>query len=206
MKIYLHIGTHKTGTTSIQHFAEDNIELLSKHGIYWPRTRELRNTSRQHSLLWRMLQAGEDVRVAEFVTRSLKRAEEEGAHSVLFSGEGFCHATEAEAAALYSASEDDKAALPVDLRVPLSIVPPCSVRILHSRLLRSCGSPPWLLSVAVTITSSSIVSFIHVIVLGESIGSITYGISLASYVIPRSFVVVNYASTRLSEVQCDSLA
>ena len=98
MKIYLHIGTHKTGTTSIQYFAEDNIDLLAEHGIYWPRTRELQNTSRQHSLLWRMLQAGEEAKVADFVARSIAGAQKEGAHSVLFSGEGFCHATEEEAA------------------------------------------------------------------------------------------------------------
>ncbi|WP_020400702.1 hypothetical protein [Kordiimonas gwangyangensis] len=98
MKIYLHIGTHKTGTTSIQHFAEDNIDLLAEHGIYWPRTRELKNTSRQHSLLWRMLQAGEEAKVADFVARAIARAQKEGAHSILFSGEGFCHASEAESA------------------------------------------------------------------------------------------------------------
>jgi len=99
MKIYLHIGTHKTGTTSIQHFAEDNMDLLAEHGICWPRTRELKNTSRQHSLLWRMLQAGEGNRVADFVARAIAGAQEQGAHSILFSGEGFCHASEAEAAA-----------------------------------------------------------------------------------------------------------
>lgn len=31
--IYLHIGTHKTGTTSIQNYLQDNIELLPASGI-----------------------------------------------------------------------------------------------------------------------------------------------------------------------------
>lgn len=35
--LYLHIGTPKTGTTSIQHFCYDNMEKLSAEGYYYPK-------------------------------------------------------------------------------------------------------------------------------------------------------------------------
>jgi hypothetical protein len=34
--LYLHIGTHKTGSTSIQHFLKDNTSILKSHGYYYP--------------------------------------------------------------------------------------------------------------------------------------------------------------------------
>lgn len=34
--VYLHIGLHKTGTTALQYFLEDNKEVLAKHGICFP--------------------------------------------------------------------------------------------------------------------------------------------------------------------------
>ena len=36
-KLILHIGAHKTGTTSIQRFLEDNTSLLAEHGYVYPR-------------------------------------------------------------------------------------------------------------------------------------------------------------------------
>ena len=38
MILYLHIGTEKTGTTSIQRFFANNREPLAKNGIFYPRT------------------------------------------------------------------------------------------------------------------------------------------------------------------------
>ncbi|MFH1137326.1 MAG: hypothetical protein V1816_14745 [Pseudomonadota bacterium] len=35
--IYLHIGTHKTGTTSIQNFCTENTEFLKKQGYIYPK-------------------------------------------------------------------------------------------------------------------------------------------------------------------------
>lgn len=34
--LYLHVGTHKTGTTAIQDFCADNRETLERHGYYYP--------------------------------------------------------------------------------------------------------------------------------------------------------------------------
>jgi hypothetical protein len=36
MKTIIHIGQHKTGTTSIQHFLQDNRKDLANHGLYVP--------------------------------------------------------------------------------------------------------------------------------------------------------------------------
>lgn len=38
MEVVLHIGTNKTGTSSIQSFLHHNPQLLSEHGILYPRT------------------------------------------------------------------------------------------------------------------------------------------------------------------------
>jgi hypothetical protein len=36
MKTVIHIGQHKTGTTSIQKYLQDNREVLAQHGLYVP--------------------------------------------------------------------------------------------------------------------------------------------------------------------------
>ncbi len=36
MKTIIHIGQHKTGTTSIQHYLQDNRKSLAQHGLYVP--------------------------------------------------------------------------------------------------------------------------------------------------------------------------
>lgn len=38
MRIVLHIGANKTGTTAIQQYFHNNRKLLSRHGILWPKT------------------------------------------------------------------------------------------------------------------------------------------------------------------------
>jgi hypothetical protein len=50
---YIHIGTHKTGTTSIQTFLAENDELLARAGIHIPRTARITPTSAgHHNLAW----------------------------------------------------------------------------------------------------------------------------------------------------------
>ena len=36
MELIIHIGTHKTGTSSLQTFLATNRSVLIKHGIYYP--------------------------------------------------------------------------------------------------------------------------------------------------------------------------
>lgn len=100
MKIHLHIGTHKTGTTSIQHFADRHAALLLEHGVFWPDPRRLDKLARQHSRLWRFLQQGKQAEVSAFLAQAVKDAGAAGVSGMLLSGEGFSHATEDEIAQL----------------------------------------------------------------------------------------------------------
>lgn len=55
-EILIHIGTHKTGTTSIQNFLAMNREYLFKHdGIYFPKTGTLGTNTGHHNIAWQLL-------------------------------------------------------------------------------------------------------------------------------------------------------
>jgi hypothetical protein len=55
-EILIHIGTHKTGTTSIQNFLAMNREYLLKHdGIYFPKTGTLGTNTGHHNIAWQLL-------------------------------------------------------------------------------------------------------------------------------------------------------
>lgn len=51
---FLHIGTHKTGTTSIQTFLSANEQSLKSNGIYIPRTGRLSSSSGHHNIAWEL--------------------------------------------------------------------------------------------------------------------------------------------------------
>ena len=53
MEVVLHIGTNKTGTSAIQSFLHHNPQLLSEHGILYPRTG--RGSDHGHHLLAEVL-------------------------------------------------------------------------------------------------------------------------------------------------------
>ncbi|QXD16148.1 hypothetical protein GQ464_004135 [Rhodocaloribacter litoris] len=51
--VYLHIGTHKTGTTSLQHFFWRAAGTLARQGVLYPRTgRSARSLWSHHELSW----------------------------------------------------------------------------------------------------------------------------------------------------------
>ncbi|TRL36879.1 hypothetical protein [Rhizobium straminoryzae] len=52
---FLHVGTHKTGTTSIQHFLYDHREDLDRQGIYIPKAGRPPEYAGHHLLPWQML-------------------------------------------------------------------------------------------------------------------------------------------------------
>ncbi len=52
--ICIHIGTHKTGTTSIQAFLASNRERLRLHGVYVPRAGTTDPRSGHHNLAWQL--------------------------------------------------------------------------------------------------------------------------------------------------------
>jgi hypothetical protein len=52
MRLYIHIGTHKTGTTSIQAFLRKQADILGAAGIYVPTAGVLDEQSGHHNIGW----------------------------------------------------------------------------------------------------------------------------------------------------------
>ncbi len=52
MRLYVHIGTHKTGTTSIQSFLRRHSRSLARSGIFVPETGVLDAGSGHHNIAW----------------------------------------------------------------------------------------------------------------------------------------------------------
>lgn len=88
MQIILHIGSHKTGTSAIQHFSRLNRDLLLEHGIFWPEEK-LQDNPNQHSDLTKMLRVDTDNSARDYIERCLKAAQHAGAEKLFLSGEDF---------------------------------------------------------------------------------------------------------------------
>lgn len=88
MKIYLHIGTHKTGTTAIQSLIFRNSDFLAEHGIFVPQVdREAyRRGLADVAVLLRQDQFEE---VRDFIHACVREAEASGARVLLISSEEF---------------------------------------------------------------------------------------------------------------------
>lgn len=53
--LILHIGTHKTGTTSLQTILSKYEEKLKSFGVYFPKTGRISEFSGQHNLAWELI-------------------------------------------------------------------------------------------------------------------------------------------------------
>lgn len=53
-RCFIHIGTHKTGTTSIQRLLSRNSSALQERGYFYPRAGRLKLVSGHHNLAWEM--------------------------------------------------------------------------------------------------------------------------------------------------------
>lgn len=85
MRLILHIGTHKTGTSSLQQFLKLNERALEKRGIYYARRPHAKNSNYLAKLI-----ASKRISEAEsFLRNSIKRANAAQAHTLLISGESF---------------------------------------------------------------------------------------------------------------------
>ncbi len=87
MKVILHIGPHKTGTTSIQAFLHKNSALLYQHGFNYPQTRE--NGPNHHDLVLGLRDVSQRLATTERIQRLLKQSEAEGLHTLILSSEIF---------------------------------------------------------------------------------------------------------------------
>lgn len=86
MKLILHAGSHKTATTSIQHFCAVNRKALEAHGFYYPR-----NTSSSYvfNFLASDIALGRIDKTTAFLEKVRRDAEVRGCHTVLLSAESF---------------------------------------------------------------------------------------------------------------------
>ena len=84
MKLILHIGTHKTGTTALQQFLHANREALAARGFHYATPPH----GLQHSnLVANALNGGESRSVQAFLTKHADMARRHGAHTLLVSAE-----------------------------------------------------------------------------------------------------------------------
>jgi hypothetical protein len=85
MRLILHIGTHKTGTTALQHFLSANRKRLSDSGIYYATpAHEFEINSIANALL-----ADGQEKFRKFIVENLQKAERNGATTMVASSENF---------------------------------------------------------------------------------------------------------------------
>lgn len=86
MNLLLHIGTHKTATTSLQHFFALNRALLRSYGFYYP---ENDDSAYAFNFLASRVAFGKSSEAAAFLASAREKAKDSGCQSVLISGESF---------------------------------------------------------------------------------------------------------------------
>ncbi|MEN9727604.1 MAG: hypothetical protein RL434_1970 [Pseudomonadota bacterium] len=95
MKIFLHIGTHKTGTKTVQWFLRDQAEALAREGFLVPQSGTLSTIAGHHRLAWDIVpgpfpQAGAETG-GEILKDFLAELAVSDAHTAVVSSEDFHH-------------------------------------------------------------------------------------------------------------------
>ena len=88
MKTVIHIGTYKTGTSTIQSFCRQNGDFLVKHGLFFPApdSETLRN---QHAHVIEDCVEGRYEKIQQYIRVSHEKASALGCDTVILSSEGF---------------------------------------------------------------------------------------------------------------------
>ncbi len=86
MRVVVHIGTHKTGTSSIQTFCAINRKALLEQGNYYPTNKY---SSRNFNFLAARIARGDLDEPRAFLADAARKAARKGAHTVLLSAESF---------------------------------------------------------------------------------------------------------------------
>jgi hypothetical protein len=86
MKLIVHIGTHKTGTTALQQFLHANRERLPAHGFHYATPRR---GIQDANLVANKLNVGKSSFVHAFLAEHVKVARRRRAHTILVSSENF---------------------------------------------------------------------------------------------------------------------
>ena len=89
MKLTVHIGSHKAGSTAIQEICTREVRLLETAGVHYPAD-VFPNYPKQHSELNLLLRSGSDADVAAFIDRIHGVAKAKGLNHVFLSGEDLC--------------------------------------------------------------------------------------------------------------------
>lgn len=84
--LILHIGSHKTATTSLQHFCVKNAELLAEHGFYYPSPT---NSAYTHNNLAANIVFDRVQATARYLRNIAEDASSAGQQTVVLSGESF---------------------------------------------------------------------------------------------------------------------
>lgn len=110
MKIVFHIGTFKTGTTSIQQFIMKNRELLSsKYGILYPLPDANKNKNKnQHIHISGWVQKNNTERMKDYFIKSKKEAMNKSCHTIVYSTEGFSSLSKPQVESLFEYFEEDE--------------------------------------------------------------------------------------------------
>lgn len=86
MDLVVHIGTHKTATTSIQHFCVMNKDVLTREGYFYPKSHF---SAYEHNFLPDRLSRGDTEFVHRFMSDAVRDATALGCHTVVISAESF---------------------------------------------------------------------------------------------------------------------
>lgn len=86
MKLLLHIGTHKTASTSLQHFCALYRKLLQRYGFHYPKNSD---SAYVFNFLASRLAFGKEGEVSAYLEKVREEAEKKGCHTVLISAESF---------------------------------------------------------------------------------------------------------------------
>lgn len=86
MKLIVHIGTPKTGTTAVQRFLHENYQVLQGVGLHYATPPH--NLGHANAVA-NALNAGDNRAVQNFLTKHVRRAQRSGAETILISAENF---------------------------------------------------------------------------------------------------------------------
>lgn len=85
MNLILHIGTHKTGSTSIQNFFYINRDLFMKEGLFYPK---YKGSGTGHKNIAWLARKGHAERLSDELLLLIQSARDNGCENVLISAEG----------------------------------------------------------------------------------------------------------------------
>jgi hypothetical protein len=176
MKVYWHIGPHKTGTTALQRALREHA-VSGKSSYFYPTT-SLVDTVAHAQLAWRFLGLAGCVREPEILLRRVAAAKKAGFEKIVFSSEEFSRAMFVNDGLEFCAQfcEQVECELVLTLSpLPQRIIPELQEAVRHGEsfeevnekdLLRLCATRPGLrpdfLSAAILGTRAASVSVIHV--------------------------------------------